>query len=174
MQQGNGVEEVFWGLAVTDIQDACDLFIPLYEESKGGDGFVSLEASPLLAHDGDGTVAAASRLHKLVNEPNLMIKILATVDYIPAVKTVISQGISVNVTLIFFSLARYEAVIDAYLEGLEAANAQASLAFKLFQEKFNGPRWEALAKRGANKQRLPRYSLHCSLDRSWHNEHHAS
>ncbi|KAL2650390.1 hypothetical protein R1flu_018518 [Riccia fluitans] len=196
MQQGNGVEEVFWGLAVTDIQDACDLFIPLYEESKGGDGFVSLEVSPSLAHDGDGTVAAASRLHKLVNRPNLMIKIPATADCIPAVKTVISQGISVNVTLIF-SLARYEAVIDSYLEGLEAAktedlskinsvasffvsrvdvlvdnrlekigteealalrgkaaNAQASLAFKLYQEKFNGPRWEALAKRGANKQRL--------------------
>ncbi|KAL3690684.1 hypothetical protein R1sor_004335 [Riccia sorocarpa] len=195
-KQGNGVEDVFWGLAVTDIQDTCDLFIPLYEESNGGDGFVSLEVSPSLAHDGDGTVAAANRLHKLVNRPNLMIKIPATADCIPAVKTVISQGISVNVTLIF-SLSRYEAVIDAYLEGLEAAetedlskinsvasffvsrvdvlvdkrldkigteealalrgkaaNAQASLAFQLYQEKFSGPRWEALAKRGANKQRL--------------------
>ncbi|BBN11490.1 transaldolase [Marchantia polymorpha subsp. ruderalis] len=196
MKEGNGVEEVFWGLAVTDIQDACDLFLALYEESKGGDGFVSLEVSPRLAQDGEGTVAAANRLHKLVNRPNLYIKIPATAECVPAVKSVISQEISVNVTLIF-SLARYEAVIDAYLEGLEAiknddlskvssvasffvsrvdvlvdkrlekigseealalrgkaANAQAALAFKLYQEKFSGPRWEALAKRGANKQRL--------------------
>ncbi|BBN11489.1 transaldolase [Marchantia polymorpha subsp. ruderalis] len=196
MNEGNGVEEVFWGLAVTDIQDACDLFLPLYEASKGGDGFVSLEVSPGLADDGHGTVVAADRLYKLVNRPNLYIKIPATAECVPAVRTVISQEISVNVTLIF-SLARYEAVINAYLEGLEAvknedlskissvasffvsrvdvlvdkrlekigseealglrgkaANAQAALAFKLYQDKFSGPRWEALAKRGANKQRL--------------------
>lgn len=99
MNEGNGVEEVFWGLAVTDIQDACDLFLPLYEASKGGDGFVSLEVSPGLADDGHGTVVAADRLYKLVNRPNLYIKIPATAECVPAVRTVISQEISVNVTV---------------------------------------------------------------------------
>lgn len=199
MKAGNGsVEDAYWGLVVKDIQDALDLFRPLYDESKGEDGYVSVEVSPSLAHDTDGTVEAAKWLHKAVNRKNVYIKIPATAECVPSVQTVIARGISVNVTLIF-SLPRYEAVIDAYLDGLEAAaaqgldlslissvasffvsrvdslvdkklekigseealalrgkaaNAQAALAFKLYEEKFSGPRWEALDAKGARKQRL--------------------
>ncbi|MCO5598093.1 hypothetical protein L7F22_052184 [Adiantum nelumboides] len=196
IKEGKGVEEAYWGLVVKDIQDACKLFHDIYKESKGEDGYVSVEVSPKLAHETEETVAAAKYLHKVVNQPNVHIKIPATAECVPAVKQVISSGISVNVTLIF-SLPRYEAVIDAYLEGLEAAQnsdlskiasvasffvsrvdslidkrleeigteealalrgkaavAQATLAYKLYQAKFSGPRWEALKSQGAQKQRV--------------------
>jgi transaldolase len=120
MKEGNGVESAYWGLVVKDIQDALDLFLPVFEESKGDDGYVSVEVSPSLAHDTQGTVEAAKWLHKSVNRPNVYIKIPATADCVPSIKEVIGHGISVNVTLIF-SLPRYEAVIEAYLAGLEDA-----------------------------------------------------
>jgi transaldolase/glucose-6-phosphate isomerase len=111
-------EQIFWQLAIEDIRDACDLFSALYRESQGADGFVSLEVSPELAHNTAGTLAQAKQLWEWVNRPNLMIKIPATPDGIPAVRAAIGAGINVNITLIF-SLERYRAVMEAYLAGLE-------------------------------------------------------
>ncbi len=111
-------EEVFFKLAIEDIQSAADLFLPLYQESHGGDGYVSLEVSPFLANDAQATLAQAKDLWNRVNRPNLMIKIPATKAGIPAITAAIVQGINVNVTLIF-ALSRYCEVIDAYLQGLE-------------------------------------------------------
>ncbi len=115
---GKSAEEIFWQLAIEDIQAAADLFLPLYQESGGGDGYVSLEVSPYLAYDTAATIAAAERLWQRVNRPNLMIKIPATEAGLPAITTAIAAGINVNVTLIF-ALDRYLAVMDAYLTGLE-------------------------------------------------------
>jgi transaldolase/glucose-6-phosphate isomerase len=111
-------EKIFWQLAIEDIQEACDLFRPLYDETKGGDGYVSLEVSPYLAKDTDGTIQQAQELWTRVNRPNLMVKIPATKEGIPAIRASIAVGINVNVTLIF-SLERYAEVMDAYLLGLE-------------------------------------------------------
>ncbi len=116
-------EEVFFKLAIEDIQSATDLFLPLYRESLGGDGYVSLEVSPFLANDTQATLAQAKDLWNRVNRPNLMIKIPATKAGIPAITGAIAQGINVNVTLIF-ALSRYCEVIDAYLKGLEQRVAQ--------------------------------------------------
>jgi len=115
---GWDAEKIFWQLAVEDIQAACDLFRPLYDETKGGDGYVSIEVSPYLAKDAEGTVRQAKELWERINRPNLMIKIPATREGIPAVREVIAAGINVNVTLIF-SIERYGAVMDAYIAGLE-------------------------------------------------------
>ena len=193
---GKDIESAYWELVVKDIQDACKLFEPIYDQTDGGDGYVSVEVSPRLADDTEGTIEAAKWLHRVVDRSNVYIKIPATGECVPSIEKVISLGISVNVTLIF-SIPRYEAVIDAYLDGLEAsglddlsrvtsvasffvsrvdtlvdkmlekigtpealdlrgkaANAQAALAYQLYQKKFSGPRWEALVKKGAKKQRL--------------------
>jgi transaldolase/glucose-6-phosphate isomerase len=115
---GWDAEKIFWQLAVEDIQQACDLFLPLYEETSGGDGYVSLEVSPYLANDTTATIEQAKALWERVGKPNLMIKIPATPEGIPAVRAVIAAGINVNVTLIF-SLERYAEVMIAYLDGLE-------------------------------------------------------
>lgn len=115
---GWDAEKIFWQLAVEDIQEACDLFAPLYEKTRGGDGYVSIEVSPLLARDTEGTIKQAQELWERVNRPNLMVKIPATREGIPAIRVSIAAGINVNVTLIF-SLARYTEVMDAYLAGLE-------------------------------------------------------
>lgn len=111
-------EEVFFHLAVEDIQAAADLFRALYEETNGGDGYVSLEVSPALAHDTQATLAQAKDLWQRVDRHNLMIKIPATKAGLPAITTAIAAGINVNVTLIF-SRQRYAEVMDAYLQGLE-------------------------------------------------------
>ncbi|XP_050276053.1 uncharacterized protein LOC126718056 [Quercus robur] len=196
VQSGKDIEAAYWELVVKDIQDACKLFEPIYDQTNAADGYVSVEVSPRLADETKGTVDAAKWLHKVVDRRNVYIKIPATAACVPSIKDVISLGISVNVTLIF-SLSRYEAVIDAYLDGLEASGlndlskvtsvasffvsrvdtlidkklekigtpealdirgkaavAQAALAYKLYQKKFSGPRWEALVKKGAKKQRL--------------------
>ncbi|KAH1054785.1 hypothetical protein GLYMA_08G362900v4 [Glycine max] len=120
VQAGKDIESAYWELVVKDIQDACKLFEPIYDQTDGGDGYVSVEVSPRLADDTEGTIEAAKWLHKVVDRPNVYIKIPATEACVPSIKEVIANGISVNVTLIF-SLARYEAVIDAYLDGLEAS-----------------------------------------------------
>lgn len=196
IKSGKDIESAYWELVIKDIQDACKLFEPIYDETDAADGYVSVEVSPRLADDTQGTVEAAKWLHKLVNRPNVYIKIPATAPCIPSIRDTIASGISVNVTLIF-SLSRYEAVMDAYLDGLEASGlsdlsrvtsvasffvsrvdtlidkmlekigtpealdlrgkaavAQATLAYQLYQKKFSGPRWEALVKKGAKKQRL--------------------
>jgi transaldolase len=111
-------EEVFFHLAIEDIQEAADLFFPLYQQSSGGDGYVSLEVNPFLANDPQGTLAQARQLWQRVDRPNLMIKIPATEAGLPAIADAIAEGININVTLIF-SRERYARVMDAYLRGLE-------------------------------------------------------
>jgi transaldolase/glucose-6-phosphate isomerase len=111
-------EAIFWQLAVEDIQEACDLFRPLYDETRGGDGYVSIEVNPYLAHETDKTLEQVKALWERVDRPNLMVKIPATLEGIPAIRKSIAGGINVNVTLIF-SLARYAQVMEAYLSGLE-------------------------------------------------------
>ena len=120
---GWDAEKIFWHLAIEDIQEACDLFRPLYDETKGGDGYVSLEVSPYLANETEATAKQAKELWERVNRPNLMVKIPATKAGIPAIRQTIAAGINVNVTLIF-SLERYAEVMDAYLSGLEDRAAQ--------------------------------------------------
>jgi transaldolase len=189
----HSVEDAYWELVIKDIRDALGVLRPVYDEERN-DGFVSIEVSPAIANDTDASIKAAAFLHERIDEPNLFVKIPATAAGIPAIQEMISRGKSINITLIF-SLSRYEAVIDAYLDGLEAldgdlsavhsvasffvsrvdtevdrrleaigsdealalrgkaAVAQAKLAYKLFQAKFSGDRWEALKARGAKVQR---------------------
>ncbi len=111
------VEAIFEALALEDIVAACDLFAALYAESDGGDGFVSLEVSPHLAHDTEGTIAEARRLFAAVDRPNLMIKVPATPEGIPAIEQLISEGININITLMF-NMDHYESVAEAYIKGL--------------------------------------------------------
>jgi len=190
------VEQAFWEMAIDDVTAACGILRPVYDASGGTDGFVSIEVSPVLASDTDGTIKEARDLHERIQLPNLLVKIPATVEGVPAIRQMISEGRKINVTLIF-SLTRYDAVIEAYLSGLEAlaasggdlsqvhsvasffvsrvdtevdrrlqalgdpgaglegkaAVAQAKLAYRLFQQRFSGPRWEALAGQGAHPQR---------------------
>ncbi len=193
--RGN-VEAAFWDMAIDDVTGACGVLRAVHDQSGGTDGFVSLEVSPALASDTAGTVEAARSLHRRISLPNLMVKIPATEEGVPAIREMIAEGRNINVTLIF-SLPRYEAVIEAYLTGLErlaaaggdlsavhsvasffvsrvdtevdrrlgklgesgtglvgkAAVAQARLAYETFRRSFSGPRWDALAARGANVQR---------------------
>jgi transaldolase len=190
--EGLSIEDTYWDVVIDDIKAATEILRPVYDAHGGGDGFVSLEVAPTLAHDTDGTIAAARSLHGRVDRPNLMIKIPATLEGIPAIEETIASGITVNVTLIF-SLDRHAKVIEAYLTGLErlvasggdpstvasvasffvsrvdtetdrrlpegsplrgqAAVANAKLAYALFRERFSGPRWDALAAKGARLQR---------------------
>ncbi|MBW3536627.1 MAG: transaldolase [Actinobacteria bacterium] len=190
-------EDAYWAMVCDDIRGALSLLKPVYDESDGTDGFVSLEVSPALAADTQGTVASARHLHESINRPNLMVKIPATAEGIPAIRTMLGEGRNINITLIF-GLDRYEAVIDAYLDALEslvaadkdiagvasvasffvsrvdtevdrrleaigsseaqelrgqAAVAQARLAYRMYQQKFSGARWDALAAKGARVQR---------------------
>jgi transaldolase len=191
---GTSVEDAYWDLVETDIGNALRILRPVYDESDGVDGYVSIEVAPGLARDTDGTIASARDFHQRIDEPNLFVKIPATAEGVAAIHQMISEGRSINVTLIF-GIDRYDEVIEAYLSGLEAydgdlskvasvasffvsrvdtevdrqleaigsvealalrgktAVAQAQLAYELFLERFSGPRWEALAARGARVQR---------------------
>ncbi|TYK09472.1 transaldolase-like [Cucumis melo var. makuwa] len=185
-KEGKDVESAYWELVTKDIRDTSVILEPIYKETAGLDGYVSVQVSPWLADNTEETVEAAKWLHKKLGRPNVYIKIPATAESIPAIKQVISQGISVNATVIeaylnglessglsdlsaissaaAFYISRVDAVVDAELEKIathqalelrgKAARAQAAIAYKIFREKFSGPRWEALAKRGAKKQRL--------------------
>jgi transaldolase len=195
---GSSVEDSYWALVVRDIESALALLRPVHDESNGEDGYVSVEVSPAYARDTEATEAQARELWDLIDQPNLYIKIPATAEGIPAIRRMIGESRSINVTLIF-SLERYAAVMEAYLSGLEdavaagvtdlssissvasffisrvdtevdrrlaadgspeamaligrAAVAQGQLAYGAFLETFSGPRWEALAARGARVQR---------------------
>ena len=201
-----GAEALYERMAVRDIQDAADALRPVYAASARRDGYVSLEVSPRLAHDTDGTIADARRLWAAVARPNAMIKVPATPAGIPAVRALIGEGINVNVTLIFardvyrevaaayiagleqrlarggdlsgiasvasFFVSRIDTAVDAEIERLRAqtrdtqmqsllenlrgkvAIANAKLAYALYGEIVSGARWQALAGRGAQTQRL--------------------
>jgi transaldolase len=113
------VEDAYWDLVVDDIDAALAILRPVFDASGGSDGFVSVEVAPSLARDTDGTIAAARGLHERIDAPNVLVKIPATAEGVPAIKQMISEGRSINVTLIF-SLDRYAEVIEAYQSGLEA------------------------------------------------------
>ncbi len=205
VQHGKSTEEIYEVLTTEDVRACCDIFAPVFARTKGADGYVSIEVSPLLAHKTEETTAEARRLWQVVGRPNLMIKIPAAPESIPAIKQVLSEGLNVNVTLIF-SIPSYKEVMSAYIEALEArasrgeaidkiasvgsffvsrvdvmvdkmlevkikstndaaekarlqallgkaAIANAKEAYHVFQETFSGPRWEALAAKGAKVQR---------------------
>jgi transaldolase/glucose-6-phosphate isomerase len=197
---------LFEALAIQDIQQAADLFRPVYEQTRKRDGYVSMEVSPYLAHDTQGTIEEARRLWKALARPNVFIKVPATPEGIPAIRQLISEGINVNVTLLF-SRQVYETVANAFIEGLEAlvarggdpsgvasvasffvsridtavdaqltghlqqsndpreqdllkslegqaAIANAKLTYPRYKELFGSPRWQTLAQKGAQTQRL--------------------
>jgi transaldolase/glucose-6-phosphate isomerase len=197
---------LFDKIATRDVQDACDIFKPIYSETKRRDGYVSHEVSPDLANDTKATIEEARRLWKTVNRPNVMIKIPATPEGIPAIRQTLEEGLNINITLLFAQSA-YEQVAEAFLSALEAraakgldishiasvasffvsridtlvdskideklkttaddrektllesirgkiAIANARLTYKKYQELFGGPRWKALAAKGAQTQRL--------------------
>ncbi len=198
-------KQLFEKIAIRDVQDACDIFRPVYDESKHRDGYVSLEVSPFLANDTNGTLEEARRLWKAVNRPNLMVKVPATPEGIPAIRQLLEDGLNINITLLFAQSA-YEKVAEAFIAALEArvakgqsvnhiasvasffvsridslidskidamlksasgdaktlleslhgtiAIANAKLTYKKYQELFGGPRWKALAAKGAQTQRL--------------------
>ncbi len=194
MAEGVSLDDAYWSLVVRDIESALALLRPTYDSSDGADGYVSVEVAPSLAHDTEATITQARELHQRIDEPNVMIKIPGTAEGLPAVEQMISEGRSINVTLLF-GLDRYAEVMEAYLRGLERAEgdlsqvasvaslfisrvdtevdrrlneigtdeamalkgqvavANGQLAYELFQQTFTGPRWEALAARGAKVQR---------------------
>jgi transaldolase len=169
-------KEMFWGIAGTDIQEACDVLAPVYESSGGVDGFVSLEVQPDIAYDTQATIDEADKLHNMVDRPNLFIKIPATLPGLVAIEEMISRGKSINVTLIF-SLERYREVARAYIRGIQRlveideaddrleklgredlkgklAIANAKLAYRVYGQVFSGARWRSLEEQGATRQRL--------------------
>ena len=119
---GRSALQIYEELTSQDIRDACDALLPVYRDTGGLDGYVSLEVSPLLARDTAGSIAEGAHLAKLVDKPNLMIKIPGTAEGLPAVEELLYRGISVNVTLLF-SIEVYQAVADAWLKGLERRHA---------------------------------------------------
>src|ERR1700678_903230 len=116
-------DALFWDLAIQDIQSACDEFKVVFDSSGGNDGFVSLEVSPLLAHDTQGTIAMAKELWARVARPNLMVKIPGTKEGLPAIEECIYEGLNINVTLIF-SVDMYEKAARAYVRGLQRRLAE--------------------------------------------------
>jgi len=118
--EGKTVDEAVFALTTRDVRDACDILAPVYRASQGQDGRVSIEVDPRLAHDTARTAEQAKELHAAVDRPNVLIKIPATVEGLPAIAQVLAEGISVNATLIF-SLDRYRGVMNAFLTGLEQA-----------------------------------------------------
>ncbi len=197
LERATDAKEIFLELAVTDIQDACDLLRRVWDEGKGQDGYVSMEVDPSLAYEREATFDEAMRLHEWIDRPNLLVKIPATEPGLGAIEDSIARGKSINITLIF-SLERYREVVEAYLRGLERlvagggdptrvasvasffvsrvdteadkrleaigsdealalrgklAVANAKLAYEHYRQVFAGERWEALASKGATRQR---------------------
>src|SRR6202041_3290306 len=136
-------------LAIKDIQDAADTFRPVYEQAKFRDGYVSLEVSPYLAHKTQETIAEARRLWKTVSRPNVMIKVPGTPEGIPAIQQLVSEGMNINVTLLF-AFDVYVRVAEAYIVGLEqfvkGGGDPSHVA--------SGATWDALAAKGAQTQRV--------------------
>ena len=189
---GASTVDAYWDLVTDDIAHAADILRAYYDEWDGSDGFVSIEVSPDLARDTDATITQAQELWGRLGRPNIMIKIPATAEGVPAITAALAAGLNVNVTLIF-GLGRYDDVLDAFIRGLEqraaggddisrlasvgsffvsrvdtetdrrlpdghplrgkAAVANAKLAYQHFLEAFSGPRWDALAAKGARVQR---------------------
>lgn len=120
---GTAVDEAVYAMTIDDVRDACDIFLPIYESTDGRDGRVSIEVDPRISEDREATLSQARELWRKVDRPNVMIKIPATPESIPAITDALAEGICVNVTLIF-SVARYREVIAAYREGIQRAAEQ--------------------------------------------------
>jgi len=123
ISEGKSTNDIYENMVMTDIRTVADLLRPIYDRTGGQDGFVSLEVSPDLAHDTEATIAEVRRFWKTVDRPNLMIKIPGTPEGLPAIRQALSEGININITLIF-SLENYRRVTDAYLSALEERNAE--------------------------------------------------
>jgi len=121
--EGRGAEAIYEALSQHDVQSAADEFRPVYDKTDGKDGYVSLEVNPHLAHDTKGSLAEARRLWTALDRPNVFIKIPATAEGLPVIQQLISEGISINVTLLF-GLPRYRQVVEAYIAGIEARAAE--------------------------------------------------
>jgi transaldolase len=121
VQERRTVEDAYWEMVIDDIRHALRLLRPVHDASRGEDGFASVEVDPRIARDTGATIVAARDLHERINEPNLFVKIPATAEGVPAVRQMIADGRSINITLIF-SIERYDEVIEAYLSGLEACD----------------------------------------------------
>ncbi|MBF2003105.1 MAG: transaldolase [Synechococcales cyanobacterium C42_A2020_086] len=119
IRAGQSVNEIYESLVFDDIRQACDILMPVYKQTGGLDGYVSIEVPPAVAHDTEATIEAAKRYHAAINRPNVMIKIPGTQEGLPAIEAVIAAGISVNVTLLF-SVDSYVSSAKAYIRGLEA------------------------------------------------------
>jgi transaldolase len=128
---GGEVADVFWALAQRDVQDACDVFRPVWDAGRGRDGYVSLEVDPRLAYDTLQTFREAMRLHEEVDRANLMVKIPATKPGLAAIEDVVAKGRSINITLIF-SLSRYAEVTESYLRGIERLVAEGGDPARVF------------------------------------------
>jgi transaldolase len=122
-RKGSNVHEIYEALVITDVQDACDILRPVYDRTDGSDGFVSLEVSPHLAHDTEGTMREVRHLFGSVNRRNVLIKIPGTVAGVPAIEQMLYEGINVNVTLLF-SIQAYEAVAKAYIRAMERRESE--------------------------------------------------
>src|SRR5271155_2606095 len=168
---------IFEKIAIRDVQAACDIFKPVYDESKTRDGYVSLEVSPELAADAAGTLEEARRLWKEVNRANVMIKIPATKECVPVIRQALEAGVKKGqdvshiASVASFFVSRIDSLIDSKLEEMlehetdtakrsliasvhgQVAIANAKLTYKKYQELFSGPRWKALADKGAQTQR---------------------
>jgi transaldolase len=131
VEAGKSVDEAIFAITTTDVRQACDVLAETFEATGGTDGRVSIEVSPGIAHDEQATIEMAKRLWAEVDRENLLIKIPATTEGGPAITSVLAEGISVNVTLIF-GLDRYDSVMDAYLEGLEKAKAAGKDLSKIY------------------------------------------
>ncbi len=123
ISEGKSTGEIYEALVIKDITTVADLLRPIYDSTGGQDGYVSLEVSPDLAHDTEGTLSEVRRFWKMVDRPNLLIKIPATPEGIPAIRQALSEGININITLIF-SIENYRQVADAYLSALEERNSE--------------------------------------------------
>ncbi len=123
IREGKSTSEIYESLAIRDIRTVADMLLPIYERANRQDGFVSLEVSPDLAHDTEATLAEARRFWKMVDRPNLMIKIPATPEGLPAVRQTLTEGMNINITLIF-SIEDYRKVADAFISALEDRNAE--------------------------------------------------
>ena len=123
VREGKNTETIYEALSQRDVQNAADEFRPLYDRADGKDGYVSLEVNPHLAHDTNGTIKEARRLWAALDRPNVLIKVPGTPEGLPAIQQLISEGISVNVTLLF-GLPRYRQVAEAYIAGIESRVAQ--------------------------------------------------
>jgi len=123
IKEGKSTNEIYEALIITDIQTVADVLRPIYDQTNGLDGYVSLEVSPDLAHDTDGTLSEVRRFWKMVNRPNLMVKIPGTPEGLPAIRQSLTEGININITLIF-SMQTYREVAEAYISALESRLAE--------------------------------------------------